>query len=152
LTKILVLYYSRTGNTEQMARAIAEGAKSVLGTEVELNYYLPEEELASYDAVIVGTSTYHHDMPGTIKNYFEEVAVKNVTLKGKVAAAFGSYGWSGEAPKLVLEILKNKFEMNITEPPLLAKYAPDQIVLEKCFSLGKRTAESLLGKPNLYMR
>jgi flavorubredoxin len=135
-----------------MARAIAEGAKSVLGTEVELNYYVPEEELASYDAVIVGTSTYHHDMPGTIKNYFEEVAVKNVILKGKVAAAFGSYGWSGEAPKLVLEVLKNKFEMNITEPPLLAKYAPDEIVLEKCFSLGKRIAESLPQKPSLYMR
>ena len=147
MTKILVLYYSRTGNTEQMARAIAEGAKSVLGTEVELNYYVPEEELASYDAVIVGTSTYHHDMPGTIKNYFEEVAVKSVTLKDKIAAAFGSYGWSGEAPKLVLEILKNKFEMNITEPPLLAKYTPDQIVLEQCFSLGKRLAESLPRKP-----
>jgi flavodoxin I len=143
MTEILVLYYSRTGNTEKMARAVADGAKSVLGIKVELNYYVPEEELAGYDAVLVGTSTHHHDMPGTIKNYFEEVAVKNVSLRGKVGAAFGSYGWSGEAPKLVLEILKNRFEMNVTEPPLLSKYTPDQPALEKCFALGKRIAESL---------
>jgi flavodoxin I len=144
MTKILVLYYSRTGNTEKMAQAVADGAKSVPGTEVELNYYVSEEELGGYGAVLVGTSTYHHDMPETIKNYFEEVAVKNVSLRGKVGAAFGSYGWSGEAPKLVLEILKNKFGMNVTEPPLLASNTPDQTALEKCFALGKRTAENLV--------
>ena len=146
MAKILILYYSRTGNTEKMARAVADGAKSIPATEVELNYYVPEEDVASYDAVLVGTSTYHHDMPGTIKNYFEEVAVKNVNLKGKVGAAFGSYGWSGEAPKLVLEILKNRFEMNVTEAPLLAKYTPDQAILEECFQLGKRIAESFATK------
>jgi flavorubredoxin len=144
VTKVLVLYYGRTGNTEKMAMAIAEGARSVQGTEVEVNYNVPEEELAGYDAVLVGTATYHHDMPGTIKNYFEEVAVKNISLNGKVGAAFGSYGWSGEAPKLVLEILKNKFGMNVTEPPLLAKYTPDQATLEKCSDFGKRIAESLI--------
>jgi len=127
-----------------MAKAVADGAKRVQGTEVEVNYHVPEEELAGYDAVLVGTSTYHHDMPGTIKNYFEEVAVKNVSLNGRVGAAFGSYGWSGEAPKLVLEILKNKFGMNVTEPPLLAKYAPDPATLEKSSDLGKRIAESLI--------
>jgi flavodoxin I len=144
MTKILVLYYSRTGNTEKMAQAVANGAKNVEGTEVELNYHVPEEELAGYDAVLVGTSTYHHDMPETIKKYFEEAAVKNVSLGGKVGAAFGSYGWSGEAPRLVLEILKNKFGMNVTEQPLLAKYTPDQATLEKCFALGKRIAEGLI--------
>ncbi len=142
VTKLLVLYYSRTGNTERMARAVADGAKSVHGVEVEMNYNVPEEELAGYDAVLVGTPTYHHDMPGTIKNYFEEVAVKNVNLIGRTGAAFGSYGWSGEAPKLVLEILKNRFGMNVTEPPLLAKYTPDSATLEKCSDLGKRIAQS----------
>jgi len=143
MPKILVLYYSRTGNTKKMAEAVADGAKSAPATEVELNYYVPEEQVAGYDAVLVGTSTYHHDMPGTIKSYLEEVAVKNIDLKGKVSAAFGSYGWSGEAPRLVLEILRNKFGMNVEEPPLLAKYAPDQTTLAKCFELGKRIAESL---------
>jgi len=144
MTKLLVLYYSRTGNTEKMAKAVAEGVRSVAGTEVEMNYYISVEELAGYDAMLVGVATYHHDMPVTFKSYFEEAAVKNVDLKGKPCAAFGSYGWSGEAPKLILEILKNKFEMNVREPPLSIKYTPDQTGLDKCFALGKRVAESLI--------
>ena len=83
-------------------------------------------------------------MPGTIKNYFEEVAFKSANLKNKVGAAFGSYGWSGEASNIVLEILKNRFGMNITERPLFAKCTPDQKFLEKCFAPDKKTAESLI--------
>jgi len=146
MSRILVLYYSRTGNTEKMAWAVADGAKSVPGTQVELNYYVPQEKLMGFDAILVGAATYHHDMPVTFKNYFEEAAVKNVMLKGKVGAAFGSYGWSGEAPRLVLEILRNRFGMEVTEPPLSVAYMPDQASLEKCFALGKRVAESLIHK------
>jgi flavodoxin I len=112
------LYYSRSGNTEKMANAVANGARSIANTNVELNYYVPEEQFSDYDAILVGTPTYHHDMPGTIKNYFEEAAMKNVNLKSKIAGAFGSYGWSGEAPKLVLEILKNRFGMKVIELPI----------------------------------
>jgi flavodoxin I len=144
MPKILVLYYSRTGNTEKMAKAVAEGARSVQGVEVELNYYISPEELAGFDAILVGAATYHHDMPVSFKTFFEEVAVKNIDLKGKVGAAFGSYGWSGEAAKLIIEIMKNKFEMNVTEPPLPIKYEPDQASIEKCKELGKRIAERLI--------
>jgi flavodoxin I len=144
MPKILVLYYSRTGNTEKMAKAVAEGARSVQGVDVELNYYISPEELAGFDAILVGAATYHHDMPVSFKTFFEEVAVKNINLKGKVGAAFGSYGWSGEAAKLVIEIMKNKFEMNVTEPPLPIKYEPDQASIEKCKELGKRIAERLI--------
>jgi flavorubredoxin len=70
--------------------------------------------------------------------------VKGVNLKGKVGAAFGSYGWSGEAPKLLLEIMKNKFEMQVTEPPLLSKYVPDEKTLAMCRDLGKRVSETLM--------
>jgi len=144
VSKILVLYYSRTGNTEKMARAVAEGARSAQGVEVELNYYVSPEELGGFDAILVGVATYHHDMPVSFKSFFEEVAVKNVSLKGKVGAAFGSYGWSGEASKLVIEIMKNKFEMGVTEPPLPIRYEPDQAGLEKCKELGRRVAERLI--------
>lgn len=143
MPKILILYYSRTGNTEKMANAVAEGAKSIPGLEVELTYIATPEMLQEYDAIAVGTPTYHHDTTTDIKRLFEEAAVKNINLKGKVGAAFGSYGWSGEAPKLVLEIMKNRFEMNVIEPPLLIRYAPDQLGLEKCRELGRRIAGKL---------
>ncbi len=127
-----------------MTEAVAEGARSVQGVDAELAYYAPAEKLSGYDVILVGVPTYHHELAIDIKKLFEEAAEKNINLQGKVAAAFGSYGWSGEAPKLVLEIMKNKFMMNVTEPLLLARYEPDQDTLEKCGNLGKRVAESLI--------
>jgi flavodoxin I len=146
MKKILVLYYSRTGNTEKMANAISEGAKNIGNVEVELNFHIDAESLNNYDAIIIGAPTYHHDMPVDFKNLFEEASVQGLNLKGKIGAAFGSYGWSGEAPKLILEILKNKFEMQLVEPILLAKYIPDQNILNLCRDLGKKVSESLMNR------
>jgi flavorubredoxin len=146
MKQILVLYYSRTGNTERMAKAVAEGTRINDDIKVELSFHVEAEELSSYDAILIGTPTYHHEMPVDFKNLFEEAAVKGLSLKGKVGAAFGSYGWSGEAPKLILEIMKNKFEMQVSEPPLLARYLPDQKMLSDCRELGKRIAENLMSK------
>jgi flavorubredoxin len=129
-----------------MAKAVAEGAKTVQEVEVQLDYNVSPETLDNFDALVVATPTYHHDMPVGFKTFFEEVAEKNISLKDKFGAAFGSYGWSGEAPKLVIEIMKNKFEMNVTEPPFLIRYTPDEAGLEKCRALGKRLAENLIHK------
>gem|GEM_PF-87288 len=144
MTKILVLYYSRTGNTEKMAKAVVEGAKSVGRVDVELSYFVEATDLNQFDAILVGAPTYHHDMPVDIKMLFEEAAARGISLKGKLGAAFGSYGWSGEAPKLIIEIMKNKFEMKISEPALLVKYTPDQKTLEQCRALGKQISENLI--------
>jgi flavorubredoxin len=127
-----------------MAEAVAEGAKAVHGVEVELNYHVSSENLSNFDAIAVGVPTYHHDMTMDIKNLWEEAAAKSINLKGKIGAAFGSYGWSGEAPRLVLEIMKNKFEMQTIEPPLLIKYAPDHNGIEKCREFGKKIAKRLM--------
>jgi len=111
---------------------------------VEQNYYIRPERLTDFGAIVVRIPTYYHDMTVDMKNLFQEAAVKNVNLKGKVGAAFGSYGWSGEAPRLVLEVMKNKFEMQVIQPPLLIKYTPDQNGLEKCKEFGKKIAERLM--------
>jgi flavodoxin I len=142
MPKVLVIYYSRSGNTEKMAKAVAEGAKSYQNVAVDLNYHIEAEELASYDAILVGTPTYHTQMPIDFKNLFEEVSTKHINLKNKVGSAFGSYGWSGEAPQAVSEILK-KFEMQVIETPIRAKYKPDQQALDACIDLGRRVAKQL---------
>jgi flavorubredoxin len=144
VSKILVLYYSRSGNTEKMADAVAEGAKNAGTLDVELAYHVDAEDLANFDAILMGAPTYHHDMPIDMKTLFEEAAAKGVNLKDKMGGAFGSYGWSGEAPKLLLEIMKNRFEMQVIEPPLLAKYVPEGSMLDKCRDLGKRVSETLM--------
>ncbi len=138
-----MIYYSRTGNTEKMAEAVVEGARSVSGNSVELQVDSDVEptSLSGFDAIMVGVPTYHHDMTVSIKTLFEQAAVKGIDLSGKVGAAFGSYGWSGEAPRLVLEIMNNKFAMNTPEPPLLAKYTPDSAALKRCHDFGSTVAK-----------
>jgi len=127
-----------------MAKAVVEGAKSVGNVEVELSYHVDAEDLPKFDAVLVGTPTYNHEIPIDMERLFEEAAAKGISLKDKVGGAFGSYGWSGEAPKFLLEIMKNKFEIQVTEPPLLAKYMPDEKMLSMCRELGKRVSETLM--------
>ena len=144
MLKVLIIYYSQTGNTEKMARAIEEGAKSVVGIDVEVKYFVKPEELAEADAVILGMPTYYHDIGMDMKNLLKRASKEEIDLKGKVGAAFGSYGWSGEAPNLLLEIMKNRFGMDVVEPALRIKYNPDQKGLDECRQLGKTVAEKIL--------
>jgi flavorubredoxin len=127
-----------------MARAVAEGAKSVPGISVDLVYHAKVEDLANADAIIFGMPTYYHDISLDLKRLLEEVATKGIKLKGKIGAAFGSYGWSGEAPSLLLEIMKKRFEMETIEPSLTVKYAPNEKALEECLKLGRTVAERIV--------
>jgi flavodoxin len=123
MQKILILYYSRTGNTGKMADAVAEEARAVQGVEVELKYYATPEELADFDAVVVGIPTYHHEMTIDVKKLFEEAAVKNVNLKAKTGAAFGSYGYG-----------------------VVKRARLIQTGLEKCRKFGREIAERFIPK------
>ncbi len=142
MKKVLVLYYSRSGNTEKMANAVAEGAKNVSDIQVELNFHIETGELRNYDAVLVGVPTYRKEMPIDFKNLFENAASEGISLKGKVGAVFGSYGWSGEAPKQAIDLLQ-KLGAEVIEPAIMAKYIPDAAALDACKSLGRKVAETL---------
>lgn len=145
LAEVIIVYYSRSGNTEKMAHAIHAGVHMEDRIEgkllVDFEASLPE--LVTGDAIIVGTPTYHHDMPPSIKQFFENLATQSINLAQKIGASFGSFGWSGEAPRLALEIMEHKFAMNVVKPPLLIKYRPDNNALTKCREFGKRIAQQL---------
>jgi len=144
MPKLLVLYDSQTGNTEKMADAVAEGARSVANVEVIVKYFARPEELAEASAIVFGSPTYYHDMTLPIKQMLEEAAKARIHLEGKIGAAFGSYGWSGEAPQLILEILRNRFGMKTVEPGLTVIYTPSPAKLEECRKLGRAVAEKIV--------
>jgi len=127
-----------------MARAVEEGAKSIVGISVEVKYFVKPQELAEADAIILGMPTYYHDIGIDMKNLLENASKEEINMKGKIGAAFGSFGWSGEAPNLLLEILKNRFQMDVVEPALRIKYNPDKHGLEECRKLGRTVAERML--------
>ena len=130
-----------------MAEAVVEGVSSIGGVEAVLrgDMDVSPEDLGGFDATVVGAPTYRHDISTGIKNLLEEAVARNVNAKGKIGASFGSYGWSGEAPRLVLEALKSRLGMNVVDPPLLIKNAPDIEGLDKCHELGKTIAKMVLG-------
>ena len=67
MKRILVLYYSRTGNTEKMAKAVAQGAQVTNEISVELSFHVEPQELTAFDAILIGTPTYHKNSPLTSK-------------------------------------------------------------------------------------
>ena len=135
-TNILILYYSQTGNTEKMAKAIQKGIDNKVNN-VELKYFSTPEELAKADIIIIGVPTYHGSVPISINKLFKDTEAKGVDLKGKIGAAFGSYGWSGEAPALVLAEMEKTFQMKVYKPPLLVKGEPSSTDLNECNRFGR---------------
>jgi len=90
MPKILVVYASMTGNTEEMAEAIAEGAKEA-GAEVVLKeaFDAKADELNHYDGIIIGAYTWGDgELPDEFLDFFEEM--EELNLSGKKAAVFGS--------------------------------------------------------------
>jgi len=116
MAKVLVLYYSSWGHVSTMAQAVADGARSVAGTEVTVKrvpelvpeaarqsaHYKDEsdvpvatvDELASYDAIIFGTPTRFGNMASQMKNFLDQTGglwMKG-SLVGKVGSVFTSSG------------------------------------------------------------
>ena len=97
--RVLVAYHSMTGNTEKMARAVVEGAKSVPGTVVELNRVgeVTAKQLFGSDALVVGSPVYWANMAGEVKTFFDNWQFKfgvypEFKMRNKVGAAFATGG------------------------------------------------------------
>jgi NAD(P)H dehydrogenase (quinone) len=71
--KVLVAYHSLSGNTERMAEAVVEGAKSVSGTDVVMKRvtHVTADDLFSSDALVVGSPVYWSNMSGEVKTFFD---------------------------------------------------------------------------------
>jgi flavorubredoxin len=91
-------------------------------------------------AVLVGSPTLNNGLFPTVADFL--CYLKGLKPRRKFAAAFGSYGWSGEAVKLInQEFEEMKFE--IIDPGLNIKYVPDQKGLDACSELGRKIAGAL---------
>ncbi len=99
--KILIVYDSKTGNTEKMASAVAEGAKEA-GAEVtvkKIGEPFPLTLLEENDGVIFGSPTRYADATNEMRDFLAHiesyVKLGKMKMKGRKAAVFGSYGYDG---------------------------------------------------------
>jgi flavorubredoxin len=124
LAKALVVFATRTNQTRRIAELIAEGMRfeNVDATVVNVNEVEKKGiKLDDFDALVIGSATYHGEMLQPMKTFL--FMLEKANMEGKVGAAFGAFGWSGEAPDRIFDTLKNVFNMNMVKEPLRLKSA-----------------------------
>jgi NAD(P)H dehydrogenase (quinone) len=104
MTKILIVYDSSTGNTEKMAQAVAEGARQIKNTKVNVKKVddVVVLDLPKADAIIFGSPTYFGVMSGRLKAFIDESVKIYGKLQGKVGAAFTSSGGTASGAETTL--------------------------------------------------
>ncbi len=141
MPKVVVVYLSTSGNTKAMAEAIAEGVRSRNIDAQVVNFHEARiEDLKSADAIALGSSTFYYKMLPPMEKFIESLSKANV--KGKIGAAFGSYGWSGEAPVMMADKMR-ELGIKVIDPVLRIQYQPADKDLEECKRLGKDLANKV---------
>ncbi len=142
--KLIVVYLSTQGNTKRMADAIAEGAEDRGMDAKSVSFYEADMgELRDAAAIALGSSTFWYKMHAPMEHFIERMGKEiGNTLKGKVGAAFGSYGWSGEAPVDIAKMMR-ALGMEVVDPVLRVQFAPTEKDLEECKRLGKDIANAV---------
>jgi flavorubredoxin len=144
---ILITYVSAYGYTKQMAEAIAEGIREVVDYRINLvdieNILLGdlEELIVRSKSLLVGSPTINQN---TLLPVYRMFAVINpLRDRGKKAAAFGSYGWSGEAVKLIENQLR-ALKLNVVMDGMSSKFSPNDQKHRRMVEFGKEFARFLL--------
>ena len=135
--RVGVIYESTRGRTKAMAEAICRGATEA-GAECVV---IEAKDFTSIDnlcALAVGSSTRMKRVLPKVKQILAELP----DLKGLPAAAFGSYGWSGEAPDEINGRLQELNAEIVIDQPIKAKDYPGEPVLEECQNLGAKLVEN----------
>ena len=151
MPKVLVLYYSKTGNTEKMARLIEEGARGEgLETVSKPIAEATLEDLQDADGIVIGSPTYYGLPASEIIRFIDESVKLHGRLDGKVGAAFSSSANIGGGNEtVIMSILQAMLVhgMVIQGIPKGDHYgpvsigAPDDRASRQCRLLGERVAK-----------
>ncbi|MCF7984505.1 MAG: FprA family A-type flavoprotein [Thiohalocapsa sp.] len=145
---LIVFYLSAYGSTARMAEAVCAGAESVPGVRVSL-YDLEGGEIDPFvdlieaaDALAFGSPTVNGDAVKPVWDLLSSLAV--VSLRGKIGAAFGSFGWSGEAVPMIEDRMRG-LKMRVPVPGLRVKLIPTDDELAQARDFGSRLALAMTG-------
>lgn len=146
--RAIVVYDTMWESTAKMAAAIGEGISDA-GIEIKI---LPLEashrsdvatEVLNASAIIVGSSTLNNNIFPTVADVL--TYLKGLKPSNLIGAAFGSYGWSGEAVKQINEYL-SAMQVELVNDGMRIKYVPTQDDLQQCYDFGKQIATTLKDK------
>ncbi len=152
MTRVSIIYDSRTGNTEKMAMAVAEGARQVRGTDVVVLIVdkAKMQDLVESDAIILGSPTYYGNVTGKMKSFIDRSNSVHGKLVGKVGGAFTSSGDTAcgaetailsmlEAMLIHGMIIQGRHDNKHYGPT--AVEAPKKKEIDSCKELGRRVSK-----------
>ena len=145
--KAVIVYDTMWQSTEQMAEAIASGLykEGIKVRPMHLRKCHRSDimtEVIDARAVIMGSPTLNNGPFPTISDFL--TYMKGLKPINKIGAAFGSYGWSGEAVKLISKELE-AMKFDLVEPGVKIQYVPDQEDIDACIEFGKKIGRAVNG-------
>ena len=145
--QITLIYDTMWQSTRKMAEAIAEGIQQASpNTTIKILNAVKNDkndilvEVFKSKAIIVGSPTINNGFSYAIAGILE--MIKGLKFKNKKAASFGSYGWSGEAAKLIKEFLEES-KFAIVNDGIRVNWAPDQETIEQLREYGRKFVEEI---------
>lgn len=144
--KVTVAYVSAYGYTEELAKRIASGVSANLEVDINLYDMVVSDatkvlaDLMDSDGILLGSPTVNGDSLPPVTDLI--MGMNGVLHGGKVAGAFGSYGWSGEAADMLMARL-NVLRMKTLEPPMKSVFKPSEKELDAAYDYGRRFARML---------
>ncbi|HOI87011.1 MAG TPA: FprA family A-type flavoprotein [Lentimicrobium sp.] len=139
--RVFIAYVSAYHNTGALAMGIADGIRQSGDVEVfvadieKMDAGSIDEQLARSSGVLLGSPTINQNILPQIYQVF--ALINPIRDRGKLAAAFGSYGWSGEGAGMIESNLKN-LKLNVYDKNMFIKFTPDSSELEKAREFGHR--------------
>ncbi|HOV21315.1 MAG TPA: NAD(P)H-dependent oxidoreductase [bacterium] len=148
MSKVVIIYSSKTGNTKKMAESIYDGVKEIIqNVELKSITDIKVDDLLTADGIIVGSPTYFGLVCSEIKKFFDESVVHFGKLEGKVGGAFASSAnIAGGNETTILGLLQMMLvhgmviQGNISSGhygPVSVGF-PDKNVLNECRAYGKK--------------
>lgn len=143
--QITIVYDTMWNGTRNMAEAIAKGIRSVDSEAVVKLFNISHTdkndvvtEVFKSKTLLVGSPTINRGILSAVAGFMEQI--RGLKFKNKKAAAFGTYGWSGESVDMINQGLENAgFEL--LESGLKSTWNPDEKSLKECVDFGKEVAE-----------
>ncbi len=151
MAKAIVIYYSRSGNTKEMAEIMTKAMNEAdLPTDCKSVSYITIEDVFSYETIVIGSPTYYGQMAGPIKTLIDDLVSRHGQLDGKIGAAFSSAANIGggnettimgiiEAMLISGMIVQGDPQGDHYGPVSIGK--PDKRVEKQCIRRGQRIAQ-----------
>ena len=147
IDKAVLVYDSMWHSTAKMAHAIGEGLASegIITRPMSLKKWHRSDvmtEVLDAKALIVGSPTLNNGLFPTVSDML--TYLKGLKPQNKICAAFGSYGWSGEAVKQINQVFES-IGLETVDAGLRIQYVPDAEKLNACYAYGRKIGQVIKG-------